>query len=75
VKIDRTFIAALPADAASAGVVRGVLALARELGIEVVAEGVETQSQLTALSEAGCAVVQGYLLGRPTPGPPVAVRR
>jgi diguanylate cyclase (GGDEF)-like protein len=75
VKIDRTFIAALPADAASAGVVRGVLALARELGIEVVAEGVETQSQLTALRAAGCAVVQGYLLGRPTPGPPVAVRR
>jgi EAL domain-containing protein (putative c-di-GMP-specific phosphodiesterase class I) len=72
VKIDRTFICALPADAASAGVVRGVLALARELGIEVVAEGVETPDQLAALRDAGCGLLQGYLLGRPAAQPPVA---
>ena len=51
-------------------VVRGVLALARELGVEVVAEGVEDERQLAALRDAGCDLMQGYLLGRPKPGSP-----
>ena len=67
VKIDRSFISGLPDHAASLGVVRGVLALARELGIGVVAEGVETAEQLCTLRRAGCDTVQGYLLGRPAP--------
>lgn len=67
IKIDRSFVMRLPADAASAAVVRGVLALARELELEVVAEGVEEFAQLEALREAGCTLVQGYLLGRPGP--------
>ena len=68
IKIDRTFITTLPDDE-SLALVRGVLALARELDIEVVAEGVETPDQLDALRTAGCTLVQGYLLGRPAPDP------
>jgi EAL domain-containing protein (putative c-di-GMP-specific phosphodiesterase class I) len=70
VKIDRSFVEGLPGDSASMAVVRGVLALARELGLDVVAEGVETQEQLEALRSAGCRWVQGYLLGRPSPERP-----
>jgi EAL domain-containing protein (putative c-di-GMP-specific phosphodiesterase class I) len=44
-----------------------VLALAHELGLEVVGEGVETPAQLAALHDAGCELFQGYLLGRPGP--------
>ncbi|WP_250447467.1 bifunctional diguanylate cyclase/phosphodiesterase, partial [Actinotalea sp. C106] len=67
IKIDRSFIAGLPDHAASLALVRGVVALARELGIEVIAEGVEEPAQLALLREAGCEMVQGYLLGRPAP--------
>ena len=67
IKIDRSFIMGLPGHGASLAVVRGVLALARELGIEVIAEGVEEPEQLAVLREAGCDLVQGYLLGRPAP--------
>ncbi|WP_199424979.1 EAL domain-containing protein [Actinotalea solisilvae] len=67
IKIDRSFVARLHTDPASLAVVRAVLGLAHELGIEVVAEGVEEEAQLAALREAGCGMVQGYLLGRPAP--------
>jgi diguanylate cyclase (GGDEF)-like protein len=67
IKIDRSFIMRLPGHAESLAVVRGVLALARELGIEVIAEGVEDRAQLAMLRAAGCDLVQGYLLGRPAP--------
>jgi EAL domain-containing protein (putative c-di-GMP-specific phosphodiesterase class I) len=67
IKIDRTFIMALPDDDASLAVVRAVLSLASDLGIGVVAEGVEEIEQLAALREVGCGLVQGYLLGRPQP--------
>lgn len=67
IKIDRSFVMRLPDDGASVAVVRGVLALARELSIEVVAEGVEDAEQLASLRAAGCDIVQGYLLGRPGP--------
>jgi diguanylate cyclase (GGDEF)-like protein len=70
VKIDRTFVTPLPDDATSLAVVRGVLALANELGLDVVAEGVEDAAQLQGLRAAGCGVMQGYLLGRPIPEPP-----
>ncbi|GAA2724928.1 putative bifunctional diguanylate cyclase/phosphodiesterase [Cellulomonas aerilata] len=65
VKVDRSFTAGLPHDAAALAVTRSVLALARDLGVEIVAEGVETADQLAALVGAGCTLVQGYLLGRP----------
>lgn len=66
IKIDRSFVMTLPDDA-SCALVRGVLALTRELGVEVVAEGVETPDQLSALRKVGCTTVQGFLLGRPVP--------
>jgi diguanylate cyclase (GGDEF)-like protein len=63
-KIDRSFVAALPHSSPSA-IVTTVLALARELGLNVVAEGVETEEQLEFLRARGCAEAQGYLLGMP----------
>ena len=69
IKIDRSFVAPLPGDRAATALVRGVVALCRELGIEVVAEGVETTEQLAALRAAGCQRVQGFLFGQPAPEP------
>lgn len=73
IKIDRSFTMELP-DARALALVKGVLALAHELSIEVIAEGVETIDQLDALRDAGCQLVQGYLLGRPGPVEPVTPR-
>jgi EAL domain-containing protein (putative c-di-GMP-specific phosphodiesterase class I) len=70
VKVDRTFTAELGRSGSAKALVRGILALATELGVEVVAEGVETVEQLDELRRAGCRIVQGYLLGRPEPQPP-----
>jgi diguanylate cyclase (GGDEF)-like protein/PAS domain S-box-containing protein len=67
IKIDRSFISNLESSEQSATIVRAVLALARGLGLPVVAEGVETQAQLAFLSQEGCAEVQGYLFGKPRP--------
>jgi len=67
VKLDRSFTSSSTTSAKGPALVRGVLALARELGLEVVGEGVETPAQLAALHDAGCALFQGYLLGRPGP--------
>ena len=67
IKIDRSFIMTLPDDGAAIALVRGMLALARELGLEVIAEGVEEPEQLATLREVGCDRAQGYLLGRPAP--------
>jgi len=69
IKVDRSFIAPLSgADSArSCAVIEAILALGRALGIEIVAEGVETQQQRQRLSEMGCLYAQGYLFGRPQP--------
>lgn len=64
-KIDRSFVHGLDRGERDAAVVDAVLALARGLGLEVVAEGVETEAQRTALAERGCALAQGYLFARP----------
>ncbi len=66
-KIDRSFIAGIgDADRPeSFALVRAILALAGTLGIETIAEGVETEAQRQALIELGCSYGQGYLLGRP----------
>lgn len=71
IKIDRSFVADLgtPLEAGSRAVIRAVLALANSLGMEVVAEGIETQQQCEALIAMGCALGQGFLLGRPAPLP------
>jgi EAL domain-containing protein (putative c-di-GMP-specific phosphodiesterase class I) len=50
---------------ANLAIVRAILAIGRDLGISVVAEGVETEHQLAALRTEGCPLVQGYLIGVP----------
>lgn len=65
-KLDRTIVAGLDsADGRSRAVLRATLALARGVGIEVVAEGVETEAQAFALRREGCTTAQGWLIGRP----------
>jgi len=66
-KIDRSFIADVPGDASDAAIVRTIIALADNLGLRVLAEGVETQAQLAFLREHRCAQMQGYLKAPPLP--------
>jgi EAL domain-containing protein (putative c-di-GMP-specific phosphodiesterase class I) len=66
-KIDKTFIDRLEADASSGAVVSTIVGLSRALGVHTIAEGVETESQATLLRAAGCDVVQGNFYGRPAP--------
>jgi diguanylate cyclase (GGDEF)-like protein/PAS domain S-box-containing protein len=65
VKIDRTFVSGLPGDAESVAIVQAILALAGSLGLEVVAEGVESDAQRAFLESRGCTAFQGYLFSRP----------
>ncbi|HUN72748.1 MAG TPA: EAL domain-containing protein, partial [Steroidobacteraceae bacterium] len=67
VKIDRSFISGLPADRASVTLVSSVIGLASAFGLQVVAEGVETEGQLEILRRLGCDYSQGYLHSRPVP--------
>ncbi len=64
-KIDRSFVDGLPGDAGDIALTHTILQLAHTFQLEVTAEGVETDQQLTLLTELGCEAVQGYLLGRP----------
>lgn len=68
VKIDRAFIYDLERNESSRHIVRSIVDLARNLHLQVVAEGVETENQLEIARELGCDILQGYLLGRPAPG-------
>ncbi|UZK66226.1 GGDEF/EAL domain-containing response regulator [Sphingomonas sp. M1-B02] len=64
-KIDRSFVDGMGRERESAAIVHSIIHLGRALGMEVVAEGVETEAQLQALRLAGCSHVQGYYLARP----------
>jgi diguanylate cyclase (GGDEF)-like protein/PAS domain S-box-containing protein len=64
-KIDRSFVAKLGVTLESVAITRAVIQLGHALGIEVVAEGVETPEQLDFLIQEGCDLTQGFLLGRP----------
>ena len=64
-KIDRSFVAAMSTDEGAFQIVTAIVGLAHNLGIQVVAEGVETDDQLTLLRRLGCEFVQGFLIGRP----------
>ena len=66
-KIDQRFIKDVTTSADDAAIVRATIGLAHELGIEVVAEGVETAGQRDFLIAAGCKVAQGYYFGSPVP--------
>jgi diguanylate cyclase (GGDEF)-like protein/PAS domain S-box-containing protein len=64
-KIDRSFVSRLEVNSKEAAVVRSIVLLGSSLGKTVVAEGIETDSQLEQLRSMGCSLGQGYILGRP----------
>lgn len=66
-KIDQSFVQALPHDDNSLGIIKAIIGMAQSLGLEVIAEGVETDAQRTQLYQLGCHRYQGYLLSRPEP--------
>lgn len=66
-KIDQSFVRDMVGDPGSAAIVRAILAMSQSLGLEVVAEGVETPEQRDLLHASGCQVYQGYLYGKPMP--------
>ncbi|MEO0686579.1 MAG: EAL domain-containing protein, partial [Cyanobacteria bacterium J06649_11] len=68
VKIDRSFIKMMEQGGNSLSVVRAISTIAQQLGLSVVAEGVETQEQLNLLKILGCEFAQGYYFSRPVLG-------
>ena len=66
-KVDRSFIRDIPSDSGDKKITRAIIAMAHSLKLKVVAEGVETQDQLTFLRAQYCDSAQGYLLHRPLP--------
>jgi len=67
VKVDRSFVLCMHENPADKAIVASTVALAHELDLEVVGEGVETEEALATLAEMGCDRYQGYLLSRPVP--------
>ncbi|MFZ3323222.1 MAG: EAL domain-containing protein [Usitatibacter sp.] len=65
VKIDQSFVADLPRDQNAGAIAGAIIALSHNLGVNVLAEGVETQEQFEFLRDYGCDSGQGYLFGRP----------
>jgi predicted signal transduction protein with EAL and GGDEF domain len=67
IKIDRSFVRTLADKPESAKIVDAIVGLSRSLGVDTVAEGVETELQARTLKTLGCKLGQGYLFGRPVP--------
>ena len=67
VKVDKSFVSDIATSENARAIIRSIVNLGRNLGIVVVAEGVETTEQLEALRTDGCTQVQGFLIGRPNP--------
>lgn len=71
VKVDKSFVQTIDSDRGARHLVRAVIEVAQGLGLDVIAEGVETEAQRTELMAAGCPVMQGYFFAHP--GPPETV--
>jgi diguanylate cyclase (GGDEF)-like protein len=67
IKIDRSFVQGIAGSKDDRNVVQSILSLGKSLGIEVVAEGVETEADLLVLRELGCKIMQGYYFSKPMP--------
>jgi EAL domain-containing protein (putative c-di-GMP-specific phosphodiesterase class I) len=67
IKIDRSFIGKITDDAGDAAIVRSLIAMAHNLGLAVIAEGVETEAQAACLLNERCEEAQGYLFAKPLP--------
>jgi len=71
-KLDRSFVAGVTREGTDRAIVRVVIQLAESLGLSVVAEGIETEEQATAVLQLGCAAMQGYFFARPGADPHAA---
>jgi EAL domain-containing protein (putative c-di-GMP-specific phosphodiesterase class I) len=67
IKADRSFVRDIPGDRDGVEIVAAIISMSHKLKIRVIAEGVETEQQLTFLSTQGCEEIQGYLLSHPLP--------
>jgi EAL domain-containing protein (putative c-di-GMP-specific phosphodiesterase class I) len=67
IKIDQSFVRDVPADSNDCAIVHAILAMSQSLGLEVVAEGVESREQREFLDRLGCHAFQGFLFSRPLP--------
>lgn len=66
-KLDKSFVRGLPDEQTDCAMVRSIIRIAEDLGLETVGEGVETDGQQAILAESGCTWLQGYLIGKPMP--------
>lgn len=73
-KIDRSFVQGLPEARGDSAITGAVISLGHQLGLTVIAEGVETTAQMDFLRNKGCDAVQGYYVGRPMPAAVVEAR-
>lgn len=66
-KIDRSFVGEVGSNSSNAHIIEAVVSLSQKFGVKVIAEGVETEEQLSFLKNVGCDIAQGYYISRPLP--------